>query len=135
MLATPNTATLSVSRTFMSVPSRDFTVSSEPSTASMVPRMRTVGGCWAHAADPSTDMTVSAASARGSNEDILSIAISSPCFVNQKQNTAARGLFLDNTTVRGRSARCLRLYCLVIPGWSEGPDPESQDFPMRQLRI
>ena len=50
VLATPNTATLSVMRTFMSVPSRDLIDSIEPSTASMVPRIRTVGGCCAHAA-------------------------------------------------------------------------------------
>src|ERR1700732_2209513 len=68
VLATPNTATLSVMRTFMSLPSRDFTVSKEPSTASMVPRIRTGGGCWAQAVDPSTDMTVSEASTRGNNE-------------------------------------------------------------------
>jgi hypothetical protein len=67
----------------MSVPSRDFTVSSGPSTTSMVPRMRTDGGCWADAADPSADTTASAASARGSNEDILGIAISSPWLVNR----------------------------------------------------
>ena len=38
------TATLSVIRTFMSVPSRDLIISIGPSTLSMVPRMRT-GGC------------------------------------------------------------------------------------------
>src|ERR1700675_773729 len=99
MLATPNTATLSVSRTFMSVPSRDFTVSSGPSTASMVPRMRTGGGRWGGTAEPSTDSSASAASARGNNEDILGIAISSPYSVDQRKNTAAPGLFRDHTTV------------------------------------
>src|SRR3982074_3197900 len=50
----------------MSVPSRDLIISMGPSTLSMVPRMRTGGGCCAHATDPSTDMTVSdAASMRG----------------------------------------------------------------------
>jgi hypothetical protein len=49
----------------------------------MVPRMRTDGGCWADATDPSADTTASAASARGSNEDILGIAISSPWLVNR----------------------------------------------------
>src|SRR5712671_1527862 len=49
----PNTATLSVMRTFMSVPSRDLIDNMDPSTASMVPRIRTVGGCCAHAAVPS----------------------------------------------------------------------------------
>ena len=37
----------------MSVPSRDLIDSVGRSTASMVPRMRTVGGCCAQAADPS----------------------------------------------------------------------------------
>src|SRR5215218_5718908 len=39
-------------RTFMSEPSRDLIDSTAPSTASMVPRIRTVGvgGCCAHAA-------------------------------------------------------------------------------------
>ena len=59
ILVTPMTATLSVIRTFMSVPSRDFTVSIEPSTASMVPRMRTDGGCCAHATEANTARAVS----------------------------------------------------------------------------
>src|SRR6202163_5147307 len=75
VLATPNTATLSVTRTFMSVPSRDLIISMAPSTLSMVPRMRTGGGCCAHATDASTDDASTdngsaAASARGINEEI-----------------------------------------------------------------
>src|SRR5436305_6576740 len=77
MLATPTTATLSVMRTFISVPSRDFTVSKEPSMASIVPRTRTVGGCCAQPADPSTDTSASdATSARGINQDIFAITFS-----------------------------------------------------------
>src|SRR5216684_7324709 len=49
-LVTPVTAILSVMFTFTSLPSRDLMLSVAPSTASMVPRMRTVGGCWADAA-------------------------------------------------------------------------------------
>jgi hypothetical protein len=40
--------------TFTSLPSRDLMLSVAPSTASMVPRMRTVGGCWADAAATKT---------------------------------------------------------------------------------
>jgi hypothetical protein len=47
-----------------------------PSTLSMVPRIRTVGGCWAHATDPSTDMKVSdAASRRGLNEAMFDMVL------------------------------------------------------------
>src|SRR5215210_806021 len=71
MLLTPTTVALSVRRTLTSLPSRDFTVSSDPSKASMVPRTRTVGACCAHAPDPSS-VEISAsevASARGINQD------------------------------------------------------------------
>src|ERR1700734_1109094 len=71
VFATPHTATLSVMRTFISSPSRDLMVRSEPSTASMVPRMRTGGGCWAHATDPSTVMAIIEAIRRVSKEDIF----------------------------------------------------------------
>src|ERR1700679_77004 len=70
LLAMPTTTTLSVMRTFMSVPSRDLIESMGPSTASMVPRMRTVGAGWAKAVVPRTDKIASEASARGRNEDI-----------------------------------------------------------------
>src|SRR5436190_10434582 len=94
MLATPTTATLSVMRTFISVPSRDFTVSKEPSMASMVPRIRTVGGCCAHPTDPSTNMSASdAMSARGINQDIFSITFLPESFCEYYENTAGRGLF------------------------------------------
>src|ERR1700722_3045286 len=74
----PTTTTLSVTRTFMSAPSRDLIISIGPSTLSMVPRMRTVCGCWAHAADPSADITVSAAtSVRGINEEIFGMTFPS----------------------------------------------------------
>ena len=70
VLATANTATLSVMRTFMSVPSRDLIDSMAPSTASMVPRIRTVGGCCAHAAVPST---VTKASEAASRREVVSM--------------------------------------------------------------
>src|SRR5882672_12448931 len=85
VLATPNTATLSVIRTFMSVPSRDLIIRLAPSTLSMVPRIRTVGGCCAHAAVPNTDTIISeAASARGSDEEIFSMALSLTIFFRQR---------------------------------------------------
>src|SRR5256885_1727795 len=94
MLATPTTATLSVMRTFISVPSRDFTVSKEPSMASMVPRTRTVGGCCAQPADPSTDTSASdAMSARGINQDIFAITFLPEGFGDYYENTAAWILF------------------------------------------
>src|SRR6202035_4737413 len=59
---------------------RDLIISMAPSTLWMVPRMRTGGGCCAHATDPntddassdaaSTDNVSAAASARGLNEEI-----------------------------------------------------------------
>ncbi len=55
----PITATLSVKRTFMSLPSRDLTVSTAPSTASMAPRMRTVAGACAEAAVANKDAAAS----------------------------------------------------------------------------
>src|SRR5580700_1084175 len=65
-------------RTFISVPSRDLIISIGPSTLSMVPRMRTGGGCWAHAAEVSTGMEVNtdrtvneATNARGIHEEIF----------------------------------------------------------------
>jgi len=79
--ATPNTATLSVMRTFMSAPSRDLIISMAPSTLSMVPRMRTDGGCCAHVTDASKDVTVNAAtSARGINEETFGMVVSSRDF-------------------------------------------------------
>src|SRR5512138_1333565 len=54
----------------MSLPSRDLIDSSAPSTASRVPRMRTVCGCCAEADVPSRVTKASeAASIRGDNED------------------------------------------------------------------
>ena len=76
VLATPITVTSSVMRTFISAPSRDLTVSTGPSTLSMVPRMRTVGGCCAEAADPNTVTSASEASTRGINEDIFGMVFS-----------------------------------------------------------
>src|ERR1700688_872366 len=90
---TANTAALSVILTFTSLPSRVLMLSVGPSTASMVPRMRTVGGCWAHAVDASTAMSASDASARGSNEDSFGMVLSSLGFFDQRQNTATAGLF------------------------------------------
>src|SRR4051794_16253237 len=53
-------------RTFMSVPSRDLIDRTAPSTASMVPRMRTVGvgGCCAHAAAPNSVANANEAASR-----------------------------------------------------------------------
>src|ERR1700688_4165998 len=93
LLAMPTTTTLSVILTFTSLPSRVLMLSVGPSTASMVPRIRTVGGCWAHAADASTVMSASDASARGSNEDSFGMVLSSLGFFDQRQNTATAGLF------------------------------------------
>src|ERR1700686_1855021 len=69
----------------------------------MVPRMRTVGGSWAHAADPSTDMTVSeATSTRGINEEIFGMAFSSRGFFAAKgENTITRKLFHAPRGARG----------------------------------
>src|SRR3954451_14231100 len=77
VLTTPNTATSSVTRTFMSEPSRDLMLSIGPSTASMVPRIRTVGAGCAHAA-VTTERTVSdATSRRGINEKRFDMALPS----------------------------------------------------------
>src|SRR4051794_10021633 len=67
VLATPNTATLSVMRTFMSVPSRDLIDSIGPSTASIVPRIRTVGAGWAQASDENKE----AASSDAAKERVI----------------------------------------------------------------
>src|SRR5581483_389127 len=61
MLATPTTVTLSVILTFTSLPSRVLMPSIGPSTASMVPRMRTGGACCAQATVVRTDTAASAA--------------------------------------------------------------------------
>jgi hypothetical protein len=45
---------------------------------SMVPRMRTVGGCWADAAEASTEITAKEArSARGIQQEILAMVFPS----------------------------------------------------------
>src|ERR1700679_4133560 len=77
LLAMPITTTLSVIRTFMSVPSRDLIASTGPSTLSMGPRMRTVGGCCAHATDANADITVAATSARDIDEEIFGMTFPS----------------------------------------------------------
>src|SRR3981081_4516476 len=108
VLATPNTARLSVTRTFMSAPSRDLIIRLAPSTLSMVPRIRTVGGCCAHAEGPSTDMIVSeATSARGSNEEIFGMALSLPIFPGKEWNTVAARLFLLPLWEKGRKPTLL----------------------------
>src|SRR4249920_3103750 len=84
VLATPNTATLSVMRTFMSVPSRVLIISIGPSTLSMVPRMRTVGGCCAHDAEASTERTANeATNARGIQREIFGMGLSLKDLVGQ----------------------------------------------------
>src|ERR1700730_3264947 len=109
VLATPNTATLSVTRTFMSAPSRDLIIRLAPSTLSMVPRIRTVGGCCAHAEGPNTDMIVSEdASARGSNEEIFDMALPLPILPGKEWNTVAARLFLLPFSPGGRRWRAKR---------------------------
>src|ERR1700734_3086947 len=49
----------------------------------MVPRMRTVGGCCAHVADPSTVTSASEASTRGTNEDIFGMVFPSGILVER----------------------------------------------------
>src|SRR5215203_5529782 len=73
VLTTANTATLSVILTFTSVPSRVLMASVDPSTPSMVPRIRTVGagGCCAHAAVT----TVVATASETINEANLGIGV------------------------------------------------------------
>src|ERR1700759_4129958 len=61
VLTTANTATLSVMLTFTSLPSRVLMLKVGPSTASMVPRMRTGGACCAQATVVRTDSAASAA--------------------------------------------------------------------------
>src|SRR3954468_9337190 len=88
LLAMPVTVTLSVTRTFISAPLRDFTVSSGPLTASIAPRIRTVGVGWADAADAKRSIAASeATSARGRNEQILGMAVP-PKVVFTKANVA-----------------------------------------------
>src|SRR4029453_14153922 len=57
----------------MSVPSRELIDSVGKSTASMVPRIRTVGGCCAQAADPSRVTKASEAAGMGRHENDFSI--------------------------------------------------------------
>src|SRR5260370_20471960 len=83
----------------MSVPSRDFTVSREPSTASMVPRIRTGGGCCAHATDPPRDRTASEAASTRGNKEIFGMAFL-PRHPAQGENTAAERLFLSPSSFR-----------------------------------
>jgi hypothetical protein len=60
-----------------------------PSTVSMVPRMRTGGGCWAHATEANTDITVSeATSARGIHEEIFGMVIPSRLIDESKEYLA-----------------------------------------------
>src|SRR4051812_33359577 len=62
-------------RTFMSVPSRDLIESTGPSTASMVPRIRTVGAGCARASDENSDAASSeAAKARVVGEAMYGMA-------------------------------------------------------------
>src|SRR5206468_11106826 len=91
MLATPTTAALSVRRTLTSLPSRDFTVSNVPSTASIVPRTPTVGGCCAETFVPSTDTNTSKPknagklkNAGGIKPDIWDIVFHLPNFVQSQ---------------------------------------------------
>src|SRR6516165_992639 len=72
-------------RTFTSSPSRVLMVSTGPSTTSMVPRIRTGGGCWAQPADTKatddkatdarTDNAASDATRTRSNDVILDMNI------------------------------------------------------------
>src|SRR5271169_893929 len=72
-------------RTFIVSPSRDLIIITEPSTLSMVPRMRTVCGCWAHAAEASTDKIANeATSARGIRDEIFGMVFPSKVLVEQR---------------------------------------------------
>src|SRR5690348_14707516 len=72
-------------RTFMSVPSRDLIDRTAPSTASMVPRIRTVGvgGCWAEAAAPNK---VAKANEAASRRDVFRMAVILSMGVNSPAN-------------------------------------------------
>src|SRR5882724_11930423 len=92
VFTTANTATLSVIRTFMSVPSRDLIDSIGPSTASMVPRIRTVGvgGCCAQATVPNT---VAKANEAASRRDVVRMAVSLCFSASHNANTGKEYLF------------------------------------------
>src|SRR5882724_5748048 len=75
VLTTPNTAALSVMRTFTSSPSRVLMVRTGPSTTSMVPRIRTVGACCAHATDVRTDRAASDATTRGISDEAFDMIV------------------------------------------------------------
>src|SRR5882724_1844127 len=97
-------------RTFMSVPSRDLIISMAPSTASIVPRIRTVGGCCAHATDPRMDTAVSeATSTRGNSEEILVMGFPSDVLVQRPIGETPR--IGDVICVQ----RCAE--CLLTPPW------------------
>src|SRR5439155_6482592 len=91
----------------MSVPSRDLIDSIGPSTASMVPRIRTVGGCCADAADPSRVTKVSeAASIRGHEEDFGMVFLPRYLAPNSTQ------------TPHGRCYSRRRFFTFLLPLWA-----------------
>src|ERR1700722_16180141 len=106
-LAMPITATLSVTRTFISAPSRDFTVSTGPSTASMAPRMRTAAGACADAAVANSDAATSeAAKARGNNDETFMIVPLRILVGGSSSNTPGlRAYSGNNGTVTSDDAR------------------------------
>src|SRR5947209_12313671 len=83
-------------RTFISVPSRDLIASTGPSTASMVPRIRTVGAGCAQAMEANSEAVSSeAAKTRVIGEAIRGMAIPSQGrFADQsRRNTGRAELF------------------------------------------
>src|SRR5512132_570188 len=86
-LTTPYTAAFSVSFTFTSPASPAFTVSVEPSTASIGPRTRTVCCCWAN-----VDEAASAASKAAPASRALVIPLIGP----PKQRAARKGRHVGN---------------------------------------
>src|SRR6185437_11487597 len=97
----PITTELSVMLTFISAPSRDFTVRTGPLTASMAPRMRTVAGACADAAVANRDEAASkAASAHGNNDETLMIVPFCEFWLWQcTEYPAVAGVFLNDGAV------------------------------------
>src|SRR3954466_10323726 len=97
-------------RTFMSVPSRDLIESVGPSTASMVPRMRTVGAGCAAASEVNKDAASSdAAKRRVIGEAVCGMAIPSRGRLadQSRRNTGNAELFQFMAPRTQRSAQHL----------------------------
>src|SRR5882724_12495139 len=108
VLTTPNTAALSVMRTFTSSPSRVLMVRSRPSTTSMVPRIRTVGACCAHATDPNIAMAASAAeSVRDIDELIFGMISLQKCCADLSAQTPQAGGYSANVLALHRRGQAV----------------------------